>query len=149
MTDERILKALAPCGLSCERCYAYQGGPIVQHATALKEAFGRFDVFAERFVKMGMPEFENWSQFKTLLDYIAAGDCRGCRIEPNCRPNCGVAECQKAGKMDFCYECTEFPCKKTNFDDHLEARWITMNNRMKEIGPEAYYEETKKQPRYK
>lgn len=149
-TRENVLKALAPCGLSCERCYAYQDGPIVKLAIALKEELGNFGAFAERFAKRGMSEFENWAQFKTLLDYIAAGDCQGCRLETCCaKPDCGVAECQRTGKMDFCYECAEFPCKKTNFDPHLEARWLAMNNRMKEIGIEAYYEETRTQPRYK
>ena len=39
-------------------------------------------------------------------------------------------------------------CDKTNFDPHLEERWRKMNIRMKEIGVEAYYEETKDLCRY-
>lgn len=38
---------------------------------------------------------------------------------------------------------------KTNFGLHLFRRWIEMNNRMKEIGVDAYYEETKDPPRYR
>ncbi len=148
-TCERVLNALAPCGLSCERCFAYRDGPIVRHARALKEEFGNFDVFAERFTKMNMPQFGNWKQFKALLDYLAVGYCQGCRRGQCIKPDCGVAECYKAGEMDFCYECKEFPCNKTNFDAHMEARWIAMNTRVKEVGPEAYYEESKNQPRYK
>ncbi|MBC8204270.1 MAG: hypothetical protein H8E87_02020 [FCB group bacterium] len=45
--------------------------------------------------------------------------------------------------MDFCFQCEEFPCDKVNFDPDLHNRWLIMNNRMKEIGLEAYYKETK------
>ncbi len=60
----------------------------------------------------------------------------------------GVTECYKKKGVDFCFQCDEFPCEKTNFDPHLKARWIKMNNRMKEIGVESYYEETKDLCRY-
>ncbi|MFA4919928.1 MAG: hypothetical protein WC581_11855 [Thermodesulfovibrionales bacterium] len=39
-------------------------------------------------------------------------------------------------------------CEKTNFDPNLKERWIKINNRMKTVGVEAYYEETKDAPRY-
>ncbi len=148
MTGEKVLKALAPCGLSCEKCFSYTGGHIAKHARALKELLGNFDVYAERFTKLGLGVFADYPAFKVLLEYFAKGDCLGCR-EGTCKyPNCGVAACYKAKKMRFCYECEEFPCKKTNFDPHLETRWIAMNKRMKEVGPEAYYAETKNLPRY-
>ena len=51
--------------------------------------------------------------------------------------------------MDFCFQCDEFPCHKANFDRHLERRWRQMNERMGEIGVEAYYEESKDLPRYR
>jgi len=51
--------------------------------------------------------------------------------------------------VDFCFQCDEFPCEKTNFDPDLKRRWFQMNTRMKEIGVEAYFEETKDLPRYK
>ncbi|MCR4397721.1 MAG: DUF3795 domain-containing protein [Firmicutes bacterium] len=149
VTEEHVLKALAPCGLSCEKCFAYNEGIIAKHARALRERLGNFDVYAQRFTKLGLTQFENWKAFKELLEYLASGDCLGCR-QGTCKwPNCGVVECYKTKKMRFCFECPEFPCKKTNFDPHLEARWIAMNERMKEIGPVAYYEETRDQPRYR
>ncbi|MGE5484322.1 MAG: DUF3795 domain-containing protein [Ignavibacteriales bacterium] len=149
VTRDHVLGSLAPCGLSCEKCFAFKDGDIPRYAGMLKEKLGNFDVFAERFVKFGMPAFENYPAFKALLEYLANGDCVGCR-KGMCRlPGCGVAECHRVKKVDFCHECDEFPCKRTNFDPHLEKRWIAMNQRMKEIGPEAYYEETKNDPRYK
>lgn len=50
--------------------------------------------------------------------------------------------------MDFCFQCSEFLCEKTNFDPHLQRRWVQMNERMGEIGVEGYYEESRDQPRY-
>jgi hypothetical protein len=43
----------------------------------------------------------------------------------------------------FCYQCPDFPCNNTGFDEHLHKRSVDINNRMKEIGVEKYYEEVK------
>ena len=51
--------------------------------------------------------------------------------------------------VDFCFQCDEFPCEKTNLDSGLKYRWIQMNNQMKEIGIESYFQETADLPRYK
>jgi hypothetical protein len=59
-----------------------------------------------------------------------------------------VIRCFKSKGVDYCFQCDEFPCDKTNFDPHLLQRWIDMNMRMKSIGVEAFYEETKELPRY-
>ncbi|HAK59402.1 MAG TPA: hypothetical protein DCO77_03325, partial [Nitrospiraceae bacterium] len=56
--------------------------------------------------------------------------------------------CYKDQGVDFCFQCQEFPCDKTNFDPNLKQRWISMNTRMKEVGVEAFFEETKDLPRY-
>ena len=57
--------------------------------------------------------------------------------------------CHAEKGVDFCFQCDEFPCEKTHFDADLKRRWVQMNNRMKEVGVEAYYEETKDAPRYR
>ena len=64
-------------------------------------------------------------------------------------PDCGVIDCHKKKGVDFCFECDEFPCEKTNFDPDLKRRWIQMNNRAKEIGIEAYCKESMKFSRYR
>lgn len=109
---------------------------------------GIFYLYAERFSKF-LSEFENYSAFNILLDYLAQSDCEGCRNGTCKYPNCGVVPCHKEKGIDFCYQCDEFPCERTNFDPHLLKRWIAMNNRMKEITVEGYYEETKDDLRYK
>ena len=147
MEYSEILEFLAPCGLSCHKCLGYMKGDIAFHSKKLQDLLGNFDVYAERFSKF-LPVFQNYPSFKTLLSRLAEPDCQGCR-QGTCKlPNCGVAECYKNKGVDFCFQCDEFPCEKTNFDPHLKVRWMKMNNRMKEIGVEAYFEETKDECRY-
>lgn len=142
-----ILDFLAPCGLSCRKCFAYIKGDIAFHSKKLQELLGNFDVYAERFSAF-KPEFKNYPSFNKMLSYFAAPDCTGCRQGACKYPNCGVADCYKEKGVDFCFQCDDFPCNKTNFDPHLEKRWLQMNKRMKDIGVEAYYEETKDMCRY-
>lgn len=147
MEYTEILDFLAPCGLSCQKCLGYTKGEIAFHSKKLQELLGNFDIYAERFSNF-LPVFKNYPSFKKLLSHLAEPNCRGCR-QGDCKyPNCGVAECYQKKGVDFCFQCNEFPCEKTNFDSHLKARWIQMNHRMKEIGVEAYYEETKDLGRY-
>jgi hypothetical protein len=142
-----ILNDLAPCGLSCRKCFANSQGEIVSLSAQLHERLGSFDVYAERFSAF-LPAFGDYPPFKELLAYLAQGHCDGCRNGTCLYPNCGVTSCYREKGVDFCFECDEFPCDKTNFDPHLERRWRQMNERMREIGVEAYYEESKDQPRY-
>jgi hypothetical protein len=142
-----ILQFLAPCGLNCVKCMAFANGDIKKSANELKRLLGSFDSYAERFSSF-LPVFKNYPSFKELLNHFAQADCEGCR-EGDCKyPNCGVASCYKRKKVDFCFQCDEFPCEKTNFDQNLKKRWIKMNNLMKQKGVEAYFEETKDMPRY-
>ncbi len=147
MNYEEIKKVLAPCGLNCSKCQAYSEGDIRMHASELKRLLGSFDAYAERFSKF-LPVFRNYAAFKEVLGHFSQANCKGCR-QGDCKyPNCGVASCYRQKGVDFCFQCAEFPCNKTNFDPSLHERWIKMNRRMKEIGVEAYYEETRNIPRY-
>ena len=148
MEYQDILSDLAPCGLSCRKCFANINGDLARHAGTLQRLLGNFHLYAERFSKF-LSEFENYSAFNILLTYLAKPDCEGCRNGTCKYPNCGVVSCHKEKGVNFCYQCEEFPCERTNFDPHLHKRWIVMNNRMKEITVEGYYEETKDDLRYK
>jgi hypothetical protein len=147
---KKILKALGPCGLNCEKCFANASGGIKYHSKKLKELLGNFDIYAERFITLlDEPKFRHYPVFKLMLDYFANVNCQGCRAE-SCMlfQNCGVKDCYKVKGVDFCFQCNEFPCVKTNFDDHLKQRWIKINQRMLEAGVETYYKEIKDKPRY-
>lgn len=147
MKYDEIKKSLAPCGLSCGKCQAYGDGDIRKHASELKLLLGSFDTYAERFSKF-LPVFKNYPGFRELLNQFSAANCKGCR-QGDCKyPNCGVATCYKQKGVDFCFQCNEFPCEKTNLDPNLHERWLVMNRRMKEVGVEAYFEENRDVPRY-
>lgn len=148
MEYETILEDLAPCGLSCRKCFANAQGDIASLSAQLQERLGSFDVYAERFSSF-LPAFEDYPPFKELLAYLAQGHCDGCRGGTCLYPNCGVTTCYQDKGVDFCFECDEFPCDRTNFEPHLERRWRQMNERMREIGVEVYYEESRDQPRYR
>ncbi len=150
MKYNEILKRLAPCGLSCEKCFANANGHIQYHSSQLKKYLGEFDQYAERFVDLvGEPSFKNYLEFKELLNYFTEVDCPGCR-ETSCQlfKACNVKNCYKEKQVDFCFQCNEFPCEKTGFDEHLKKRWVKMQQRMKKIGIERFYEETKDDPHY-
>lgn len=148
MEYKDILDILAPCGLSCRKCYAYSMGEIRIHSTKLQELLGSFNRYAERF-SVFLPVFKSYPSFKELLAYFTKANCNGCRKGTCIYPNCGVITCYQNKGVDFCFQCDEFPCEKTNFDPDLKRRWIQMNNRMKEIGVESYYQETNSLPRYR
>ena len=147
MQYEDILENLAPCGLSCRKCFANSQGEIAALSRQLQKRLGSFDVYAERFSAF-FPGFQDYPPFKELLAYLAQGHCDGCRRGTCLYPNCGVSTCYREQGVDFCFQCDEFPCQKTNFDPHLEGRWRQMNERMGEIGVEACYEKSRDLPRY-
>ena len=147
MEYEDILTDLAPCGLGCRKCFANTQGDVAVLSGQLQDRLGSFDIYAERFSAF-LPAFKAYPSFKGLLAYLAQGHCDGCRRGTCLYPNCGVTTCYQDKGVDFCFQCDEFPCERTNFDAHLERRWVGLNERMKEIGVEAYYEETRDQPRY-
>lgn len=150
MNREDIKQALAPCGLSCEKCFARQDGAIQAHAAALKEKLGNFTVYAKRFETLvGDPVFKTYPEFREMLAYLAQGNCTGCRNE-QCRlfKGCGVRPCHQEKGVDFCFECPDFPCDHTGFDPHLQDRWVAMNQKIREIGLEAFYDQTRDAPRY-
>ena len=148
MNHDQALRELAPCGLSCAKCFAFTEGAIGQHAAQLKKGLGNFEIYAERFSAF-QPQFKDYPAFGRLLDFLAAPDCAGCRQGQCIWPDCGVAACFRRKGVDFCFECDEFPCDHHNFDPHLEKRWIAMNQRMREVGVEAFLAETADQLRYK
>jgi len=143
-----ILDILAPCGLNCRKCFANSNGEIRKSSIKLQELLGSFDRYAERFSTF-LPVFKNYPSFKELLMYLTEKNCNGCRKGSCLYPDCGVRDCYKSKGVDFCFQCDEFPCEKTNFDPDLKRRWIQMNNKMREIGIKSFYQKTKDLPRYR
>ncbi len=150
MEYDQILDRLGPCGLNCEKCFAHVDGDIRKYSLLLKEKLGNFDIYAQRFrTLVGDPIFESYPEFKKMLDYFASENCQGCRKE-NCKlfKNCGVRSCHQEKNIDYCFQCDDFPCDHTNFDEHLYNRWVKLNQKIRDMGVEAFYEKTKSSPRY-
>jgi hypothetical protein len=139
MDYEEILKVLAPCGMDCIRCLGYERGQVRELAVQLQTLLNGLDQHAERFSNY-VPAFKKYPMFAEVLGVFAGVDCSGCRGNEAKYPHCGI---------DFCFQCSEYPCSPEGIDSYLRKRWLEMNDRMKEIGVEAYYEETKDLPRYR
>lgn len=148
--NDFIKERIAPCGLHCGMCFAFTDGDIHHFSNRLKQALGNFDVYAQRFVEMlGEPVFSKYPDFKEFLNYLSVASCQGCRKE-KCKlfKNCNVRVCSEEKQVDFCFQCKQFPCDNTGFDEHLYKRFVAINKRMQEIGVEEYYNEVKGLPRY-
>jgi hypothetical protein len=150
MNDSNILKNLGPCGLNCSKCFAYKNGNINRLCSELKANLGNFDVYADRFIELlNEPVFEKYPDFKLMLNHFTNASCNGCRMD-SCKlfESCKVKQCSKDHSVDFCFQCNEFPCTKHGFDEHLEKRWLVIQNKMKTNGVENYFNEIKDLSRY-
>ncbi len=150
MDYEQIKASLGPCGLSCEKCFAHVDGDIRRHSLELREALGNFAPYAQRYeTLLDEPLFKKYPDFKEVLEYFASENCHGCRNE-QCKlfKNCGVRLCHQKKGVDFCYQCEEFPCSGTGFDENLYGAWVRINEIIKSKGIEKYYEITLKRHRY-
>jgi hypothetical protein len=150
MDYKQIKQRLAPCGLHCGKCYAFVDGDISKNSNQLKESLGNFDVYAERFVDLiDEPIFRKYPEFKDLLQYFSDVKCGGCRME-KCKifKDCKVRDCSENKGVDFCFQCSDFPCDNTGFDKHLHERSVAINFEMRKNGVDWYYNEIKDKPRY-
>ena len=149
MKLDEVIEILAPCGLDCKKCVAYSNGAIRKTSMELRDQLGNFEKYAQRYSKF-YPVFQDYDAFERMLQYLTEPRCEGCRKGHCLYEGCGVATCDKieSGQFVFCFECAEFPCERPQFHPDLKRRWIKRNTRMKEIGVEAYYGESKDLPRY-
>ena len=147
---EFIKQRLGPCGLHCGKCFAFKGGEIQTSSKQLEKTLGNFAVYAKRFSEvLEEPAFAQYPAFNEFLHYLTTTECSGCRTG-KCMlfKTCGVQPCSAEKRVDFCFECEQFPCKHTGFDEHLYKRYVAINQHIQKIGIEAYYEEIKDQSRY-
>lgn len=122
-TSDKKLAAI--CGLFCQACSLYIG---------TKEDPDRLKILAERF-PYPVEELE----------------CLGCRSEKLgifCRKFCKMKKCNAEKGIDFCVECSEYPCEELKaFQAQMPHRielWQSQE-RIKEVGWEKWYEEMAEQ----
>ena len=63
-------------------------------------------------------------------------------------PGCRVWPCISEKRYDFCLECEAFPCEEVDFEPALREKWMRANERMRESGVEAYFDEVKDKSHY-
>lgn len=145
-----LIDKFGSCGLLCEKCFAFNNGQIKYHAEQLKYNLGDFDNYAKRFVSLlNEPIFEKYADFKEMLNLFSSNNCQGCRKqECHLFKDCNVRLCYKEKGLDYCFECEDFPCDNTGFDENLKKRWLNINQQIREKGIENYYNEIKDKPRY-
>ncbi len=76
----------APCGIDCFNCQMLEGNITEQ----LKNTYAAL--------------------LKKSPDEVA---CQGCRTMNGCRlhyQSCDLLDCVKTKRVEFCYQCPEFPC---------------------------------------
>jgi len=61
---------------------------------------------------------------------------------------CKVAPCTREKQYDFCFQCEAFPCEKVDFEPGLRKKWLSANERMREIGVEAYFYKARDRSHY-
>ncbi|MDD2517078.1 MAG: DUF3795 domain-containing protein [Thermovirgaceae bacterium] len=148
MNSEKLTSMIAPCGLDCSKCLAFEEGDIRKNASELKKLLGKnFSGYASRFAGMN-PAFEGYAEFARLLEYLATGPCGGCRKESCLFGECRVRDCVREKGVDYCCECPQFPCEEHGLPEGLRQRWEANNLRIAEAGLVHYYEEVKSRPRY-
>jgi hypothetical protein len=147
MEYEEVLTHLAPCGLDCGRCADYTHGEIRALCEKLSHLLNNYGRVAKLKADMA-PEFGQYSHFEDILTAFSRGPCGGCRSDNvQCPISCKARTCHKEKGVDFCFQCSEYPCENPTFGP-LVTRWKQRNDRMKDIGVVEFYHEQKTLPRY-
>jgi hypothetical protein len=146
--QSQITDLVAPCGLHCEKCLAFQGGEIHELSSRLAELLGsNFKTYAKRFQGMN-PVFDGYEEFRDLLEFMGQGTCRGCRSGGSLFHQCPIQMCVMERGIDFCYQCEDFPCELDGVPGMLKKRWEANNTKLQSMGPEKYLEMLRGKHRY-
>ncbi len=134
-------KYISCCGkYYCALC-AYFRGSIVE---AAKNLLG----YAERIGSLRLiadgSNACNYDEFMKGLRWLASQNkpCKGCRFGGGWSwwPDCPIRDCVHEKGIDFCYQCTGFPCKKLQEEPLLSRKKeaIEANYQIKNIGIENH-----------
>lgn len=144
---EKAVKELAPCGNDCSRCANYEGSKIVLLSKALNENLENFENMVEK-IKGFMPIFNHYEEFLAILRHFSNGNCNGCRLIDKSEYECSINKCHKKEKVNFCFECSKYPCKPTTYNESLTEIWKQNNDTMKKSGIDDFYIALKEKSRY-
>lgn len=152
-TKEELLRAIAPCSMMCHTCPACQGGAIERCAAQMLRYFEGYYEFNDAMLPAEYRDrLDSFKQFEDRMKKYAKRSCPTCRETPEdgrgCIEDYPVRSCYREKGVDFCAECGEFPCEKAksffmNRHPVIAGDWENGSRRLREIGPEAYFEEKK------
>lgn len=151
MDREEILSRVAPCVLLCHTCSAFSEGVICTCSKTLLHYLDGLKGFYRRHLPDAVAAY---SAFEEVLARYAAGPCPGCRSGGRsgcCISGCFLPECCKSHGVDFCGECSAFPCEKAAslFEGEVYAQWLDGGKQIGEKGAEAFWEENSQKPHYR
>jgi hypothetical protein len=147
MTQDELLRRIAPCGLDCGRCLDNPDSPIGQQARGLLRELGGFGRRAAFFSALDST-FAAYADFERVLERLGRGGCRGCRAGTCLFADCRVKDCVGEHAVAYCFECGEFEACDPGLPPFLTERWRANNRRMGEMGLAAYARWLDAQPRY-
>lgn len=153
--NEKILNDVAPCSLFCKTCTGCEYGDISYHAKELLRLLEGHEEFLDKnLMKNYRHKLDEFRTFKARLKKYANPKCSGCR-NGGCNgcsiKGCVILECVKKHNVDFCGECSEFPCDKVNervYKPNVIKKWLEGNKQIKLKGINKYYEDNKDIPHY-
>lgn len=131
-SDEKNL--IAPCGNFCGSCDLYRCAAIgdVEGQKRLAEWFN-----------------EHFPKYQFEAEGMVCIPCRE-DFERCWSPDCVVYICcVRKKKLDFCYECDDFPCERLRPRRSIDAHNLKVYNllRIKRMGWREWLEEQKEDPR--
>lgn len=134
----------------CHTCKAYHHGVICQSA---KQLSTYLDGMKEFYEKHYPSQVESHNIFLQSLKTYSAGTCFGCsdRQHHGCSiEGCFILECSIEHHVDFCGECSEFPCNKTMaiFEEEVYCQWLSGNLEIQKKGIEAFWKNNCERPHY-
>jgi len=132
--------------LSC--CGKYYCVLCAYHKGTITNAARNLLTYAERYGSLRLivegNKACNFDEFMKGLKWIALQEkpCRGCRFGGGWSwwPDCPVRDCVTQKGLDFCYQCSEFPCIKLKTEPLLARKkeMIEINNQIKALGIERW-----------
>ncbi len=152
MTREKLLECVPPCGLLCYTCPGFKDGAIKEHSEALlKLQEGYREFLDEKLPEEYRHVLEEHDKYIEKLKRDSTPSCPGCRkIDgngPGCIKDCFIPSCTKEHNIDFCGECTEFPCTKIEksniYGKEAKKGFYEGSLFIKENGAEKFFEVNK------
>jgi hypothetical protein len=125
----------------------YAQGRVRNMAEGLLDALRGFDKVAPRMADH-MPPLSHYDEFAAILRLFSEAGCAGCRAGGAPLPFCAARTCWREQGVDFCFECSEYPCGRNNYPVNLGQGWRRRNDRMSEVGIEQFFKESLEETRY-